>query len=201
MPPSTSNERSAQIGYRLLIPRKPIETWAILSYLGQIRSSAQTLAVELEKEGQEIWTGAHPLIMLIAGFCKPRDLRLLASDGRLTDEFLNTVPGPGRLQGHGRLSTANVCSAADQRSSVQRLGSLDASDNTRWLAIYDNHDNPKVPSNNDPAAMDLRKFLRDTCQGSVIVTTRSHQIRTGGAIPVRKLTSAQENVEILLSMS
>ncbi|KAK0972237.1 hypothetical protein LTR54_017621 [Friedmanniomyces endolithicus] len=60
--------------------------------LGQIRSSAQTLADELENQGQEIWTGAHPLIMLSAGFCKPRDLRLLASDGRLTDEFLNTVP-------------------------------------------------------------------------------------------------------------
>ncbi|KAK3067938.1 hypothetical protein LTR53_014871 [Teratosphaeriaceae sp. CCFEE 6253] len=60
--------------------------------LSQIRSSAETLADELESQGQEIWTGAHPLIMLSAGFCKPRDLRLLASDGRLTDEFLNTVP-------------------------------------------------------------------------------------------------------------
>ncbi|TKA73156.1 hypothetical protein B0A55_10843 [Friedmanniomyces simplex] len=60
--------------------------------LGQVRSSAQSLADELEKEGQDIWTGAHPLIMLSAGFCKPRDLRLLATDGRLTDEFLNTVP-------------------------------------------------------------------------------------------------------------
>ena len=30
--------------------------------------------------------------MLSTGFCKPRDLRLLASDGRLTDEFLNAIP-------------------------------------------------------------------------------------------------------------
>ncbi|KAK3066367.1 hypothetical protein LTR53_017319, partial [Teratosphaeriaceae sp. CCFEE 6253] len=60
--------------------------------LDHIRSCAQTLADELEDQGQEIWTGAHPSIMLSAGFCKPRDLRLLASDGRLTDEFLNTVP-------------------------------------------------------------------------------------------------------------
>ncbi|TKA74654.1 hypothetical protein B0A55_07959 [Friedmanniomyces simplex] len=60
--------------------------------LSQIRSSAQTLADELENQSQEIWTGAHPLIMLSAGFCKPRDLRLLASDGRLTDEILNTIP-------------------------------------------------------------------------------------------------------------
>ncbi|KAK0950573.1 hypothetical protein LTR91_025569 [Friedmanniomyces endolithicus] len=60
--------------------------------LGQIRSNAQTLADELESQGQEIWTGAHPLIMLSTGFCKPRDLRLLASDGRLTDDFLNAIP-------------------------------------------------------------------------------------------------------------
>ncbi|KAK5703540.1 hypothetical protein LTR17_022019 [Elasticomyces elasticus] len=60
--------------------------------LGLIRSSAQSLAEELEREGRDIWTGARPSIMLTAGICKPRDLRLLATDGRLTDEFLNTIP-------------------------------------------------------------------------------------------------------------
>lgn len=35
------------------------------------------------------------MIMLSAGFCKPRDIRLLASGGRLTDQFLNTVSVQG----------------------------------------------------------------------------------------------------------
>ena len=78
---------------------------------------------------------------------------------------------------------------------------LGMSDNTRWLAIYDNYDNPRVPGNNDPAAVDIRKFLPNAYQGSVIVTTRSAQIRIGQALPVRKLTRAQESVEILSSMS
>ena len=78
---------------------------------------------------------------------------------------------------------------------------LGRSDNTRWLAIYDNYDNPRVPGNNDPAAVDVRKFLPVAYQGSVIVTTRSSQIKIGRAIPVRKLTSTQESVEILSSMS
>ncbi|KAK3116875.1 hypothetical protein LTR53_002315 [Teratosphaeriaceae sp. CCFEE 6253] len=36
--------------------------------------------------------------MLSAGFCKPRDLSFLASDRRLTDEFLNTVPVLGECK-------------------------------------------------------------------------------------------------------
>ncbi|KAK1810773.1 hypothetical protein LTR12_014857 [Friedmanniomyces endolithicus] len=73
-------------------PSEPTHDGDDSNLLGLVRSSAQSLADELEKEGQDIWTGAHPSIMLSAGFCKPRDLRLLATDGRLTDEFLNTIP-------------------------------------------------------------------------------------------------------------
>ncbi|KAK1088984.1 hypothetical protein LTR33_000282 [Friedmanniomyces endolithicus] len=64
----------------------------------QVRSEAQLLAEELEREGQEIWAGEHPSIMLSSGFCKPRDLRILATDGRLTDKFLNTVPVLGQCK-------------------------------------------------------------------------------------------------------
>jgi hypothetical protein len=78
---------------------------------------------------------------------------------------------------------------------------LGSPDNTRWLAIYDNYDNPRVPGNKDSAAVDIRKFLPDAYQGSVIVTTRSSQISIGRAIPVRKLTSARESIEILSSTS
>ena len=78
---------------------------------------------------------------------------------------------------------------------------LGEADNTRWLAIYDNYDNPSVPGNNDPAAVDIRKFLPDAYQGSVIITTRSAQVKFGRSIPVRKLANARESVEILSSMS
>jgi hypothetical protein len=78
---------------------------------------------------------------------------------------------------------------------------LSEADNSRWLAIYDNYDNPRVPGNNDPAAVDIRKFLPDAYQGSVIITTRSPQVKFSRSILVRKLTHARESVDILSSMS
>ncbi|TKA26531.1 hypothetical protein B0A54_17517 [Friedmanniomyces endolithicus] len=58
----------------------------------QIRNEAQSLAETLEQEGKEIWTGHQPSIVMSPGICTPRDLRILATDGRLNDELLNTVP-------------------------------------------------------------------------------------------------------------
>ncbi|KAK6442637.1 hypothetical protein LTR95_001116 [Oleoguttula sp. CCFEE 5521] len=57
-----------------------------------IRTEAESLAKTLEQNGQEIWTGDAPLIMLSPGMCKAEDLRKLATDGRLNDEFVNIVP-------------------------------------------------------------------------------------------------------------
>jgi hypothetical protein len=74
-------------------------------------------------------------------------------------------------------------------------------DNTRWLAIYDNYDNPKVSGNKDMTAVDIRKFLPDADQGSVIITTRSSQIRLGQCISLQKLEDVHESIEILSSMS
>ena len=74
-------------------------------------------------------------------------------------------------------------------------------DNTRWLAIYDNYDNPKVRGNTHFAAVDIHMFLPDADQGSVIVTTRSFQVRIGRCIPTQKLADVRESVEILSGMS
>lgn len=73
--------------------------------------------------------------------------------------------------------------------------------NTRWLIVYDNYDNPKVFNNVDPAAVDIRKFLPEANQGSVIITTRSSQVETGQLIHIRKLAGINESLEILSNMS
>jgi hypothetical protein len=49
---------------------------------------------------------------------------------------------------------------------------LSLPNNTRWLMIYDNYDHPKLPSNMDPAAVDIRKYLPDSYQGSIIITNK-----------------------------
>jgi hypothetical protein len=78
---------------------------------------------------------------------------------------------------------------------------LSEADNTRWLTIYDNHDNPKVPSNENPASIDIERFIPEAYQGSVIITTRSAEVDIGHTLRVQKLTNAGETYEILSSSS
>jgi hypothetical protein len=78
---------------------------------------------------------------------------------------------------------------------------LSLGDNTRWLMIYDNYDNPRVPGNSDPSAVDIRKFLPEAYQGSVIITTRSSQVQIGHSIRIRKLENLRDCLEILSNAS
>ncbi|CZR52934.1 related to calcium-independent phospholipase A2 [Phialocephala subalpina] len=78
---------------------------------------------------------------------------------------------------------------------------LSLADNTRWLMIYDNYDNPKLPRNTDPAAVDIQKFLPESYQGSIIITTRSSEVRIGHPIQIRKLGDVRDSLEILSNAS
>jgi hypothetical protein len=71
------------------------------------------------------------------------------------------------------------------------------SDNTRWLLIYDNYDNPKVRGNRDPTAVDIRKYLPESDQRSVIITTRSAQVRSGHRIKIEKFRDVQDSLRVL----
>jgi NB-ARC domain len=78
---------------------------------------------------------------------------------------------------------------------------LSLPNNTRWLMIYDNYDNPKLAGNTDPAAVDIRNFLPESYQGSVIITTRSSQVKIGHPIQIRKLKDVRDSVKILSNAS
>ena len=78
---------------------------------------------------------------------------------------------------------------------------LSMPNNTRWLMVYDNYDNPKLPGKTDPAAIDIRKFLPESYQGSIIITTRSSGVRIGHLIPIRKLGDVRDSLEILSTVS
>jgi hypothetical protein len=67
--------------------------------------------------------------------------------------------------------------------------------------VYDNYDNPKVPGNKDLNAVDIRRFLPEAYQGSVIITTRSSQVKNGHRIHVRKLGDVRDSLEILSNAS
>jgi hypothetical protein len=78
---------------------------------------------------------------------------------------------------------------------------LSLPNNTRWLMIYDNYDNPRLPGNTDAAAVDIRKFLPESYQRSIIITTRSSQVRIGRLIQIRKLGNIGDGLKILLNAS
>ncbi|PVH69794.1 kinesin light chain 1 [Cadophora sp. DSE1049] len=78
---------------------------------------------------------------------------------------------------------------------------LSLPNNTRWLMIYDNYDNPKLPGKTDPAAVDIRKYLPESYQGLIIITTRSSQVKNGHIIHIRKLEKVRDSLEILSNAS
>jgi NB-ARC domain len=69
--------------------------------------------------------------------------------------------------------------------------------NTRWLVIYDNYDNPKLAKNRDLVAVDICPFLPESYQGSVIITTRSSEVKIGHRVQVTKLENIQDSLKIL----
>jgi hypothetical protein len=78
---------------------------------------------------------------------------------------------------------------------------LSLPNNTRWLMIYDNYDNPKLSGNTDPAAVNIRDFLPESYQGSVIITTRSSRVNIGHPIRIGKLENIRDSLEILSNVS
>ena len=69
--------------------------------------------------------------------------------------------------------------------------------NSAWLIVYDNYDNPKVPDNTDPEAVDIQEFLPEAYHGRIIITTRSSQVKIGHRIQVVKLSDMKDSLEIL----
>jgi hypothetical protein len=78
---------------------------------------------------------------------------------------------------------------------------LSLPNNTRWLMIYDNYDNPKSARNTDPTVVDIRHFLPESHQGSVIITTRSSEVKIGRCLPITKLKNVQDSLKILSNAS
>lgn len=78
---------------------------------------------------------------------------------------------------------------------------LEYAKNTQWLVVFDNYDNPKVPGNADPGAVDSRQFLPEAHHGSAIGTTRSPKVSMGSRVKVGKLEDVRDSLQILSDAS
>ncbi|KAN0067820.1 HET domain containing protein [Elaphomyces granulatus] len=99
-----------------------------------------------------------------------------------------------------RLSNVNIKENIDEVIDAVKAW-LSLPNNTRWLMIYDNYDNPKLAGNTDPAAVDICKYLPESYQGSILITTRLSEVKIGHRIRIRKLEDVRDSVKILLNTS
>ncbi|KAL9072044.1 MAG: hypothetical protein Q9161_003818 [Pseudevernia consocians] len=74
---------------------------------------------------------------------------------------------------------------------------LDLPGNNRWLLIYDNVDNPKIPDNKRDKAYDVRSYFPEAHQGSILVTTRWKTLRIGRPLEVAKLSEDEDSISLL----
>ncbi len=119
---------------------------------------------------------------------------LKQSFARIARQILRAHPSASRLSNmDGNKKLDEVVDAVKAWLSLP--------DNTRWLMIYDNYDNPRFPGNTDPAAVDIKKFLPESYQGSIIITTRSTHVKNGHRIQIRKLKAVDDSLEILSNVS
>ncbi|KAF2110980.1 hypothetical protein BDV96DRAFT_552710 [Lophiotrema nucula] len=102
--------------------------------------------------------------------------------------------------------STGVLTNADLEGDLDRVVSavkswLDLRDNTRWLMIYDNYDNPRTSNDSDRSTVDIRQYLPEIDQGSVIITTRSASVTQGRLLHVQKLAGLEDGLKILSNMS
>jgi NB-ARC domain len=119
---------------------------------------------------------------------------LKQSFAKVADQIIREHPSTSPLSGIDLKD--NLDEVVD---AVKRWLSLPG--NTRWLLIYDNYDSPKLAGNIDPATIDISKYLPESYQGSVIITTRSSQVTIGHRIQIQKLENTKECLEILANAS
>lgn len=98
------------------------------------------------------------------------------------------------------LKTAAESEDEDQVVGVMNRW-LSANGNTRWILVFDNIDNPKLPGIKDPQAYDLRSYFPEAHQGSILITTRSSRLKLGNVINVKKLQNVRDSIAVLAQNS
>jgi NB-ARC domain len=98
----------------------------------------------------------------------------------------------------------NVVKLADEEQAVHYVRRwLSESENKKWLIIYDNFEDPYLPEIPNPAGYDIQLFFPYREHGSILITTRSSQIKFGNlkVLPLEKLKDPHQRLAILSKRS
>jgi ATP/maltotriose-dependent transcriptional regulator MalT len=122
------------------------------------------------------------------------EVSLKQSYSRIAKRILQERPTAGQLRAITDDSPLDEVVAAIKRW-------LEHAKNTRWLMVFDNYDNPRIPSNTGPNTVDIMQFFPQVYHGSIIVTTRSSMVNIGRPMRVSKFENIHDSMRILSDAS
>ena len=107
---------------------------------------------------------------------------------------------------HNEFPSSTLLKTAVEEKNADRMVAaikqwLSIRKNTRWILVFDNVDNPKLPGVKDPQAYDVGLYFPEAHQGAILITTRSSRLKIGRVVSVKKLLDIQESITILKSTS
>ena len=112
--------------------------------------------------------------------------------------WLNVSSKPALLTSLRRLAWVILPEPGDQLQDDMMLTQvsvwLSNLENSRWLLVFDNYDDPDQFNN-------IREYFPSVAQGSIIITTRRPNLVSGIKINVRSIAEKEESLRILATRS
>lgn len=140
---------------------------------------------------------------LAIGFAKEHQHRYTAAfwlNGKDEDTLKKSFADIAKRLSNADLSSDSQETDADHIVEIIKKW-LSIKGNTRWIMIFDNVDNPKLPNVKDPLAYDVRSYFPHADHGSILITTRSSRLNIGKRLFIKKIDDVQESIEILSAAS
>lgn len=89
----------------------------------------------------------------------------------------------------------------EERLVQQARQWLSQQGNDKWLIVYDNYDDPRLPGMDSGTGYDIRAYFPSRLQGSILITTRSPGLAFAKQLPVTKLQDIGQSLAILATRS
>lgn len=126
-------------------------------------------------------------------------------NGKNEDTLKQSFAGVAQRLYNEYPSLTQLKTAVEENNTSQIVAAirqwLSIGKNTRWMLVFDNIDNPKLPGIEDLQGYDIRSYFPESHHGSILITTRSFRLKIGKVVSVRKFLDIQESLEILTSTS
>lgn len=97
---------------------------------------------------------------------------------------------------------SSVGGQADEDQLVEKVRQwFSQASNDRWLILFDNYDDPRIPGVKSATGYDIRRYFPHRSQGSILITTRSRRLTFAKQLRLQKLEDVNQSVAVLSQRS